>query len=202
MAGYSADMFGQVSELGACLLRRVALTAALFAAFAAMPRIALSQQAPATPQQQIAPAGSPSEPPPAPAPPERSNPGLVEEIGKLLKDSATGIKDSATGLTSKLPSAKDTIDGINNSAKGATDSLTRIAPPLSGQSVSGHSICPPAGNGAPDCKIAADNLCKEKGYKDGRSVDIETSQKCSAKDYLAGRGACRTENFVTRAVCQ
>lgn len=195
-------MFGQVSELNACLLRRVALTAALFAAFAAMPRIALSQQAPAPPQQQLAPAGSPPEPQPAPAPPERSNPGLVEEIGKLLKDSATGIKDSATGLTSKLPSAKDTIEGINNSAKGATDSLTRITPSLSGQSVSGHSICPPAGNGAPDCKIASDNLCREKGFKAGQSVDIETSQKCSASSYFSGKGACRTENFVTRAVCQ
>ena len=194
-------MFGQVSELSACLLQRVALTAALFAALAAMPRIALSQQAPAPPQQQIAPAGPPSEPP-QPAPPERSNPGLVEEIGKLLKDSATGIKDSASGLTSKLPSAKDTIEGINNSAKGATDSLTRIAPSLSGQTVSGHSICPPAGNGAPDCKIGSDNLCREKGFKAGQSVDIETSQKCSASSYLSGKGACRTENFVTRAVCQ
>lgn len=136
-------------------------------------------------------------------PPAQSNPGLVEEIGKLLRDSATGIKDSASGLTSKLPSAKDTIEGINNTAKGATDSLTRITPPLSNQTVvAGRAICPPAGNGAPDCKLASDLLCKEKGYKEGRSVDIETSQKCSAKDYLAGRGACRTENFVTRAVCQ
>lgn len=195
-------MFGQVNELSACLLRRMALMAALFAAVAAMPTIALSQQPPAPPQQQTAPMQSSSEPQPAPAPAERSNPGLFEEIGKLLKDSATGIKDSASGLTSKLPSAKDTIDGINNTAKGATDSLTRITPSLSGQTVAGRSICPPAGNGAPDCKIASDNLCKEKGYKEGRSTDIETSQKCSANNYLSGGGACRTENFVTRAVCQ
>ena len=167
-----------------------------------MPTIAWSQQAPPPPLQTV-PAQSPSEPQPAPAPPERSNPGLVEELGKLLKDSATGIKDSASGLTSKLPSAKDTIEGINNSAKGATDSLTRITPSISGQTmVSGRSICPPAGNGAPDCKIASDNLCREKGYKEGRSADIETSQKCSASSYFSGSGACKTENFVTRAVCQ
>ncbi len=161
-------------------------------------------QQPAAPQQQqLAPAQTPAEPQPAPAPAEKSNPGLVEEIGKLLKDSATGIKDSAAGLTSKLPSAKDAIEGINNGAKGATDSLTRLAPPLSAQTmVSGRSICPPAGNGAPDCKLASDNLCREKGYKEGRSIDIETSQKCSASSYFSGQGACRTENFVTRAVCQ
>ena len=194
-------MFGEIRELSTCLLRRVALTAALFVAVAAMPTIAWSQQAP--PPLQTAPAQSPSEQQPAPAPPDRSNPGLVEELGKLLKDSATGIKDSASGLTSKLPSAKDTIEGINNSAKGATDSLTRITPSISGQTmVSGRSICPPAGNGAPDCKIASDNLCREKGYKEGRSADIETSQKCSASSYFSGGGACKTENFVTRAVCQ
>ena len=204
MAGYSAGMFEQVSELSACLLRRVALTAVLFAVGATMPTIAWPQQQSAPAQQQIAPAQtSPEQPPtPAPAPPAQSNPGLFEEIGRLLKDSVTGIRDSASGLTSKLPSAKDTIEGINNTAKGARDSLTRITPSLSGQTVSGRSICPPAGNGAPDCKIASDNLCKEKGYKEGRSTDIETSQKCSANNYFSGGGACRTENFVTRAVCQ
>ncbi len=197
-------MFEPVGKLGACVPRHVMLTAALIFAIASAPKIAWSQQQQPPVQQQLAPAQSPPEPSPPPAlePAERSNPGLVEEIGKLLKDSATGIKDSATGLTSRLPSARDTIDGINNTAKGATDSLTRLTPPLSGQTVSGRSICPPAGNGAPDCKIASDLLCKEKGYKEGRSVDIETSQKCSAKDYFSGKGACRTENFVTRAVCQ
>ncbi|MBN8980080.1 MAG: hypothetical protein J0I29_02220 [Rhizobiales bacterium] len=195
-------MFERIGQFSAYMPQHV-MTAALIVAIAAPSTTASSQQQQPPAQQQLAPAQSPPEPspPPAPQPAERSNPGLVEEIGKLLKDSATGIKDSATGLTSKLPSARDTLDGINNTAKGASDSLPRL-PSLSGQTVTGRSICPPAGNGAPDCKIASDLLCKEKGYKEGRSVDIETSQKCSAKDYLAGRGACRTENFVTGAVCQ
>jgi hypothetical protein len=72
--------------------------------------------------------------------------------------------------------------------------------------VTGRSVCPVAGNGAPDCKAASDRLCKDKGYKDGKSLDIETAEKCSAKVYLSGRtgapGECRTENFVTRAICQ
>lgn len=148
------------------------------------------------PQLQIAPsqqAAPPAGPPPAPAP-ERSNPGLVEELGKLLKDSASGLR-------STLPSPGLTLDGLNSSARDATDSLKRIAP--SGQSMAtGRALCPAAGNGAPDCKLAADQLCKEKGFGVGNSVDIESTQKCSAKAYFSGQGACRTENFVTRAVCQ
>lgn len=149
-------------------------------------------EAPAAPPTQAAP---PGDQPPAAEPPTRSNPGLVEEIGKLLKG-------TASSLTPSLPSPQETIDGLNSSAKKATDSLSRIAP-LSGQSVVvGRTLCIVASNGAPDCKSASDQLCREKGYKEGRSLDIEAAQKCSAKAYFAGGGACRTENFVTRAVCQ
>jgi len=158
------------------------------------PTAAWSQQA--QPQLQVAPSqqAAPSPSPPSPAPPA-SNPGLIEEIGKLLKD-------SASGLGSAIPSPSRTLDGLNSSAKDATDSLKRIAP-LSGQSmVSGRTLCPAAANGAPDCKRGADQLCKEKGYAEGKSVDIESTQKCSAKSYFSGQGACRTENFVTKAVCQ
>jgi hypothetical protein len=150
------------------------------------------------PQLQVAPSQQSAPPGPEPAPPA-NNPGLVEEIGKLLKDSASGLR-------STLPSPGKALDGLNSSAKDAakdaTDSLKRIAP-LSGQTMaSGRTLCPPAANGAPDCKLAADQLCKEKGYAEGKSVDIESAQKCSAKAYFSGQGACRTENFVTRAVCQ
>lgn len=191
-------MFGQISDLSAHMtLRRIA-AAACCAAALAMPSDVWSQQ-------QVA----PQQPPPAaaiqPAPPqpERGNPGFIEEVGKALKNSASGLKDAATGLTSRLPSAQGTLDGINSGTKGVADSLTNITPSLSAQSlVAGRAICPAAANGAPDCKAASDNLCKEKGYKEGRSVDIETAKKCSVQAYLSGGGACQTENFVTRAVCQ
>ena len=160
---------------------------------------AWSQQA--QPQLQVAPSQQTVPPAAAPTPPvpERSNPGLIEEFGKLLKDSASGL--SSTMPT--LPSPSQTLEGLNSSTKDATDGLKRIAP-LSGQStmVIGRTLCPAAANGAPDCKRGADQLCKEKGYADGRSVDIESTQKCSAKAYFSGQGACRTENFVTRAVCK
>jgi hypothetical protein len=72
--------------------------------------------------------------------------------------------------------------------------------------VTGRAACPVTANGAPDCHAAAEQLCKAKGFKSGKSLDIETAEKCSVKAYLTGRtgkpGECRTENFVTRAVCQ
>ena len=56
------------------------------------------------------------------------------------------------------------------------------------------------------CKAGADKLCQSKGYKEGKSLDISSAEKCSPKVYMPGYkrqpGDCRTENFVTRAVCQ
>jgi len=156
--------------------------------------IALSATTAAWPQQAPPPAAE--TPPSAPEAPVRASPGFVEELGKLLKD-------SASGLSSTLPSPRQTLDGLNSSVKDASDSLKRIAPLSSQSMVSGRAICPAAANGGADCKAASDQLCKEKGYKEGNSIDIESSQKCSAKAYFSGQGgACRMENFVTRAVCQ
>jgi hypothetical protein len=188
MSNYAGDLLGDVR--GRAILMIAALTMAWVTAVSAQVQ---PPQNPAAPSQQP---GSP----PQPAPPaEQSNPGLVEELGKLLKDSASGLKSTLSG-------SGQAIDGLNSSAKDAAkdaaDSLKRIAP-LSGQTMAnGRTLCPAAGNGAPDCKLAADQLCKEKGYKAGSSVDIESTQKCSAKAYFSGQSACRTENFVTRAVCQ
>lgn len=200
MSHHAGDLFADAHKRGA-------LTAAAFALVLAVSTTAWSQQVQVAPSQPPAATPAPAtEPPPALEPPAKSNPGLVEEIGKLFRESVTGLKDSASGLSSKLPSAREAIDGINSSAKDATDSLSRMNPIAAQTMVSGRVACPAAANGAPDCKAASDRLCKEKGYKEGKSLDIESAEKCSARVYLSGRtgapGECRTENFVTRAVCQ
>lgn len=164
---------------------------------AAMAAFAQQPQKPQQLQIQIAPSAQGAPPVAAPAAaetPPREKPGLVEEFGQLLKD-------SASGLTSVLPSPRKAMEGLNSGTKDAADRLKQMAP--SGQSmVGGRAMCPAAANGAPDCKVAADQLCKQQGYKEGSSVDIESAQKCSAKAYFSGGDACQTENFVTRAVCQ
>lgn len=188
MSNHTSDLLVDVFfvDLRGRMILAVAAIVAM-SATGAFPQQAQPQLQVAPPQQQPA--------PPVPPPAEPGNPGLVEEIGKLLKDSASGLR-------STLPSPSQALEGLNSGAKDATDSLKRIAPPSGQAMANGRTLCPPAANGAPDCKLGAELLCKEKGYKAGSSVDIESTQKCSAKAYFSGQGACRTENFVTRAVCQ
>lgn len=164
----------------------------LFAAGAAWPQTAspppaLGIQQPA---QQAAPAPS------APAPERQENPGLIDEIGKFFD---------------KLPplkSPQQTIDDLNarakDAVKDASEGLSRLAKPAS--MVSGRMICPVSADGSPDCKLGADKLCQSKGYKEGKSLNTDSAQACSAKVLIPGRTRkpddCRTDNYVTSALCQ
>jgi hypothetical protein len=148
------------------------------------PPPALGVQSP--PQQSTPPALAP--PAPAEQPPPQENPGLINELGKLWD------------ALPKIKSPSETLDDI----KGAGDSLTNLAKPAI--MVTGRTACAVAANGAPDCKTGADRLCQSKGYKEGKSLDIDSAEKCSAKVYIPGRkrepGDCKTENYVTKALCQ
>jgi hypothetical protein len=130
-----------------------------------------------------------------PAPPE-DNPGLLNEMGKLFEKSLS--------VFPTLKSPSETIDDLNTRAKDAGDTLSRLAKPAS--MVTGRMGCPVAANGAPDCKLAADKLCQAKGFKEGKSLNTDSAEKCAAKVYMPGYkrepGDCRTENYVTRALCQ
>jgi hypothetical protein len=180
----------------------VAMVLLLTAASAAWPQAAPPQSSPpASPDVQApaAPEGTapqPGAPAPSPAPPAREdNPGLINEIGKMFDKLPT------------LKSPSETIDDLNARAKGAakdaSDTLSRLATPLM---VSGRAACPVSANGAPDCKAAADKLCQTKGFKEGKSLTTDSAESCSAKVLIPGRTRkpddCRTDNFVTRALCQ
>jgi hypothetical protein len=134
------------------------------------------------------PAPRQSEPVPPADPAPKQNPGLINEIGKLLEKPA-----------SMLPTLKGPRETIDDAA-GALSRLT------TSPGVKGRAACPLAANGAPDCKAAADKLCRSKGFKEGKSLDVDTARNCSAKALLSGRkpeeSECRTETYVTRAVCQ
>lgn len=129
-------------------------------------------------------------------PPSVENPGLINEIGKLFEKSKS--------LLPPLKSPGEALEELNAGAKGAGESLSSVAKPS--VMVSGRTACLVAANGAPDCKAGADRLCQSKGYKDGNSLDTDAAEKCSPKVYVPGYkrqpGDCRTENYVTRAVCQ
>jgi hypothetical protein len=130
----------------------------------------------------------------APAPqPAPENPGLINEMSKLIGKITPSIKGPG-----------ETLDDLNARAKDAGDALSRLAKP--GSMVSGRTICPAGADGTPNCKAAADKLCQSKGYKEGKSLDTDAAEKCSPKVYLPGHkrqpGDCKTENYVTRALCQ
>jgi hypothetical protein len=195
-------MFDRTGNLVAPLRIHVATAALLLAMMAAgsawpqaasPPPSSLGIQTPAQQPQQ----SEPAPPPTSSAPPAREdNPGLLNEIGRMFD---------------KLPTLKgtqETIEDLNTRAKdaarGASDSLTRLAKPSS--MVTGRMICPASANGAPDCKVGADKLCQAKGYKEGKSLNTDSAEKCSAKVLIPGRARkpddCRTDNFVTSALCQ
>jgi hypothetical protein len=149
---------------------------------------ATAQPAPSAQGVPAQPAPEKSEPAPPDHPAPKENPGLINEIGKLLEKPGS--------LLPTLKSPKETIDD----AAGALSRLT------TSPGVKGRVACPIAANGAPDCKAAADKLCQSKGFKEGKSLDVDTTRNCSAKALLSGgkpdESECRTETSVTRAVCQ
>ena len=157
------------------------------------PQPSFGVQSPAQQPVPQGPAPQQIEPPP-PAQPE--NPGLINEIGKLFEKSKS--------MLPSLKSPSETMDDLNARAKDAGDSLSSIARPS--LMVTGRAACLVSANGAPDCKAGADKLCQSKGYKEGKSLDTNAAEKCSPKVFIPGRkrepGDCRTENYVTRALCQ
>ena len=162
------------------------------------PPLSPGLQSPAEQDQPNPPGVQPAEPGQSPA--QKETPGLINEMGKLFEKSLS--------ILPTLKSPGETIDDLNtrarDAAKEAGDSLSRLAQPSS--IVTGRVPCSVAANGAPDCKAGADKLCQSRGYKEGKSLDTDAAEKCSPKVFLPGRkrepGDCKTENHVTRALCQ
>jgi hypothetical protein len=144
-------------------------------------------------QEQPAQAPPQGEPAPQAAP---ENPGLLNEMGKLIDRIKPSIK-----------SPSETLDDLNaratGAAKDAGEAISRLAKP--GSMVSGRSVCPTGANGTPDCKLGADKLCQGKGFKEGKSLNTDSAETCSAKVLIPGRQRkaddCRTDTFVTTALC-
>jgi hypothetical protein len=152
------------------------------------------------PAQQAAPdrpAPQQGEPAPPSVPPAREdNPGLFNELGKMFQNSLS--------ILPPLKTPGETVDDFNARAKDAGETLSRLAKPSS--MVAGRMICPVSANGAPDCKLGADKLCRAKGFKEGKSLNTDSAETCSAKVLIPGRVRkpedCRTDNYVTSALCQ
>jgi hypothetical protein len=148
------------------------------------PSLGLQEQGP---PPQAAPESQPSPPP--------GNPGLINEMGKLFNKILPPMKTPGEAIDDLNARAKDTM-------KDAGDALSRMKP---GAMVKGRIACPVTA-GTPDCKSGADKLCQSKGYKEGKSLGADSAETCSAKVLIPGRQRkpddCRTDTFVTTALCQ
>jgi hypothetical protein len=143
--------------------------------------------------------------PPAAAPAPRENPGLINELGKLIGDPAALLPNFKRAPE---PAAEPETPAAPAPAVEAPSPPVAEPPSRSmiPSLVSGRVACPLSGNGAPDCKLASDRLCQSRGYIEGKSLATDSSEKCSAKRLIPGRphqpDDCKTESFVTRAWCQ
>ncbi len=129
--------------------------------------------------------------------------GFFASIGRWFEEQSanfkSGLKNAGTKVeTFSQEAAKTTVEG----AKEAAGAVARIP---GARVITGHEKCALAPNGAPDCVAAATAMCKTKGFESGKSADMTTAEVCSPQVYLSGRNSgpgCKTETFVSRALCQ
>jgi hypothetical protein len=173
---------------------------------------------PAPSQTEAAPPGQlqpTDDPPPLPSPaqpaepasPGAFRPGFLDAFGRWIDNSISDLNAGISGARGTIDKAGDVAKGAAGTAAGAAkDAAGAIAKLPVGRMVDGREKCAVAPNGSPDCYAAASLICKSKGYGEGKSVDTQTAQKCSARVWISGRspkeGECTAETHVIRAVCQ
>jgi len=123
--------------------------------------------------------------------------GTLKDLGGRASSTAKEAADVAKGA------AKGAAEAAKGAAKDAADTVARLP---HARVVDGRERCTIAANGAPDCRAAAEAVCRSKGFGSGTSLDIQSAQKCPARIWFSGRspesGECPVESFVTRAMCQ
>jgi len=177
-----------------CLL---ALAAFAFACVAATAQTPGPDAPPSAPASTPAPAPTST---PAPSEPQ----GFFDAFGNWVQH---GVANAGAGFGAMVGvvggQASQAAKGAADAARSAATSMTKI--PVSGIT-GGRERCILAPNGAPDCRGAAQALCRAKGYVRGTSVDFETVEKCPPAYRVSGRdtpeGVCTMEHFVTKALCQ
>jgi len=166
------------------------------------------------------PARSPIEVMPAPVavPPPERQPGVLESVGRWFDEAGQGMRKGfdntwrgVGGAGEQAGSvAKGTADaavtaarGVGDATKESIDALGRLG---GTRVVTGRERCVIAPNGAPDCRVAAETMCRAKGFSSGSSVDYQTAENCPAQAFMNGRkpmpGECPIEHVVTKAMCQ
>jgi len=150
---------------------------------------------------------------PAAVPPER--PGFFSAFGTWLQQGVANVGAGFGAVVGTIggqagQAAKGATDATSTIAKGAADVARDTAATvtkLPGTGViGGRERCILAPNGAPDCRLAAEALCRARGYAGGTIIDFETVENCPPPYRVSSRntpeGVCTMEHFVTRVLCQ
>jgi hypothetical protein len=177
-----------------------------------------AQIAPAEPVAPL-PAAQPAPGSSFPAQPRSDEtPGFIAEIGRFLDDtrSKLGALPPPPGLPPPpaLPpppheAAKDAANATQNAVRGAAeatkDAMGAIARIPATRVMEVRALCPLAPNGAPDCRVAATNACRGKGFTSGDPINVRSSENCPPAVLMSGRqpspGECPTETVVLAAAC-
>jgi len=188
------------SRRGAVWWRRsaggCAAAAALILAGAAAAQAPLALQAPQAPTQLQAPAAPPAQPQVSPG----TRPGFIDAFGHWIQSSVSNWNQGIKGAGDIAKDAANAAGTVTRDTAGAVARFpgTRV--------IAEHETCPTAPNGAPDCRLAAELICKRHGFGTGSSIDFQTAEKCPPIALNRPNGEppppCVMESFVTRALCQ
>jgi hypothetical protein len=151
--------------------------------------------------QDAAPRVQPHDPPPAVQPHDSSyKPGFFAAFGRWLDEGRAKFK-------ANMESAQENVGKLGGQMRDAAKDATGAIATLPNTTViNGRERCASAPNGAPDCKMTAETICKGRGFQSGKSLATVSEEKCPARIFLEARaphpGECRQETYLTRVVCQ
>jgi hypothetical protein len=175
---------------------RLGCAAGAFILWACAAAAQAPQAPPTAPQAPLAPQGQAQ---PSPLPPPGYKPGFIDAFGRWIGDS---VSNWNAGLKGAADVAKGAADAASTATKDTAGAVVRIP---GTRVIAERATCPTAPNGAPDCRAAAETICKAHGFASGSSIDFQTAEKCPpiALNRPAGEPAiCTIESYVTRALCQ
>jgi hypothetical protein len=153
----------------------------------------------------------------APAPNQAANqastlPTSPDEKRGFLNGLGQWWDDSIANFNAKMKEQQVKLEEFNKqqseAAKDATQAMKNAAGAMftPAKVIEIQQLCPVAGNGAPDCATAATNVCKAKGFSDGRPIDIRTAERCKASLWVSGQSPtmadCPVETVLLRVACQ
>jgi hypothetical protein len=137
--------------------------------------------------------------------------GAVEAFENWVQQGGVWMQQGVANMGAGFGAIVGVVGGQTNqaardAAEAARHAATSVSKLPNAGIAGGHERCVIAPNGAPDCRIAAETMCRAKGYAGGASVDFVTVENCPPPYRTSRReapeGVCTMEHFVTKALCQ